>query len=81
MARPPNKILFVQNLPDVVNERMLKLLFQQFESFQEVRLVPGQAGIAFVEFGDEGKARVAMQGLQAFKVTPTHSIAISYAKA
>lgn len=80
-AMPPNKILFVQNLPDVVNERMLRLLFQQFESFQEVRLVPGQVGIAFIEFGDEGKAAVAMKALQAFKITPTHMMKISYAKA
>ncbi|KAG8463856.1 hypothetical protein KFE25_000024 [Diacronema lutheri] len=80
-AEPPNKILFVQNLPDVVNEQMLRLLFQQFESFCEVRLVPGQAGIAFVEFGDDAKAGVAMKALQAFKVTPTHTMKISFAKA
>lgn len=27
---PPNKILFVENLPDQVNEMMLSMLFQQY---------------------------------------------------
>ncbi|KAJ1638073.1 hypothetical protein T492DRAFT_946224 [Pavlovales sp. CCMP2436] len=78
---PPNKILFVQNLPEQVNEMMLKLLFQQFDQFEEVRLVPGKVGLAFVEFGSDVQAAVAMKSLQAFKVTPTHRMKISFAKA
>ena len=37
-AAPPNKILFVQNLPEATTDAMLGLLFQQFPGFREVRL-------------------------------------------
>lgn len=36
-ANMPNKILFVENLPDGTNEAMLSMLFQQFPGFKEVR--------------------------------------------
>jgi len=77
---PPNKILFVENLPEQVNEMMLSMLFQQFPNFKEVRLVPGKKGIAFVEFEDEVQAGVAMEGLQRFKITPENLMVISFAK-
>ena len=32
----PNKILFIQNLPEASTEAMLSLLFQQFPGFKEV---------------------------------------------
>ncbi len=69
-ANLPNAILFVENLPDQVNEMMLSMLFQQFPGFKEVRLVPGKAGIAFVEFESEAQSGVAMNGLQSFKCAP-----------
>ena len=34
---PPNKILFVQNLPEASTEAMLAMLFQQYPGFKEVR--------------------------------------------
>jgi RNA recognition motif-containing protein len=77
---PPNKIVFVENLPEQVNEMMLSMLFQQFPGFKEVRLVPGKKGIAFVEFDNEVQAGVAMEGLQHFKITPTHLMVVSFAK-
>ena len=49
MANAPNKILFVQNLPETSNEAMLGMLFQQFPGFREVRMVEARPGIAFVE--------------------------------
>jgi len=76
----PNQILFVENLPDQVNEMMLSMLFQQFPGFKEVRLVPGKAGIAFVEFENDVQSGTAMQGLQNFKITPTNLMKITYAK-
>lgn len=48
-AAPPNKILFVQNLPENSTEAMLAMLFQQFPGFREVRMVEARPGIAFVE--------------------------------
>ena len=76
----PNPILFVENLPEQVNEMMLSMLFQQFPGYKEVRLVPGKAGIAFVEFDQEAQSGVAMAGLQNFKITPQNLMKISYAK-
>lgn len=77
---PPNKILFVQNLPPATNDQMLGMLFQQFPGFKEVRMVEARPGIAFVEFENDMQASVAMTGLQAFKITPSNAMAISYAK-
>eukprot|EP00967_Tisochrysis_lutea_P046807 scaffold56965_cov25-Tisochrysis_lutea.AAC.1 len=79
-ANLPNQILFVEELPDQVNELMLSMLFQQFPGFKEVRLVPGKSGLAFVEFESELQAGVAMNGLQGFKITPTNLMKITYAK-
>src|SRR5208282_6100945 len=39
---PPNKILFVQNLPDEYDIDALTAIFGRFEGFKEVRLVPGR---------------------------------------
>ena len=50
---PPNKILFVQNLPDTTTAEMLSMLFKQFPGYGEVRLVDGRPGIAFVEFEND----------------------------
>jgi len=82
VAQPnmPNQILFIENLPEAVNEMMLSMLFQQFPGFKEVRLVPGKTGIAFVEFESEMQSGVAMSGLQNFKITPTNLMKITYAK-
>jgi U2 small nuclear ribonucleoprotein B'' len=77
---PPNKILFVQNLPPATNSQMLGMLFQQFPGFKEVRMVDARPGISFVEFENDMQASVAMTGLQAFKITPTNAMNITYAK-
>ena len=53
---PPNKILFVRNLPDDYDVEGLTGLFGRFEGFREVRLVPGRKGIAFVEYETEAGA-------------------------
>ncbi len=53
---PPNKILFVQNLPDDLDVDGLSSIFGAFEGFREVRLVPGRKGIAFVEYEAEAGA-------------------------
>ncbi|KXZ49464.1 hypothetical protein GPECTOR_21g690 [Gonium pectorale] len=79
-ASAPNKILFVQNLPENSNEAMLGMLFQQFPGFREVRMVEARPGIAFVEFENDLQSTTAMQGLQGFKVTPQNAMNITYAK-
>ena len=59
---PPNKILFVQNLPDEYGIEGLTAIFGRFEGFREVRLVPGRKGIAFVEYEGEAGAISAKEG-------------------
>ena len=59
---------------------IFKNKYFRFPGFKEVRMVTGKQGIAFVEFENEIEAGVAMNGLQHFKITPTHLMVISYAK-
>lgn len=58
---PPNKILFVQNLPDDYDVEALSAVFGRFEGFREVRMVPGRKGIAFVEYEAETGAITAKE--------------------
>lgn len=60
---PPNKILFVRNLPDDYSVEALTALFGRFEGFKEVRLVPGRKGIAFVEYENEAGAISAKENI------------------
>jgi len=78
---PPNPILFAQGLPDATTAPMLAMLFRQFPGYKEARTVEARPGIAFVEFSSAAQAGVAMAGLQGFKVTPAHAMALSYARA
>ncbi|KAK9320097.1 hypothetical protein V1517DRAFT_330469 [Lipomyces orientalis] len=59
---PPNKILFLQNLPDDITADMLTETFEKFPGFFEVRLVPGRKGIGFVEYEADENAVVAKEG-------------------
>jgi len=77
---PPNKILFVENLPPQCNAMMLAMLFDKYHGYTEARMVPGKPGIAFVEFADHYQAGVAREGLQGFRITPTIQMKISFAK-
>ncbi|KAH8879459.1 RNA-binding domain-containing protein [Thozetella sp. PMI_491] len=58
---PPNRILFVQNLPDDYDVEALTGIFGRFEGFREVRMVPGRKGIAFVEYEAEPGAITAKE--------------------
>jgi len=50
---PPNKTLFVRNLPEEYDVETLTAIFGRFEGFREVRTVPGRKTIAFVEYESE----------------------------
>ncbi|KAK4126066.1 RNA-binding domain-containing protein [Parathielavia appendiculata] len=58
---PPNRILFVQNLPDDFDKDTLTAIFGRFDGFREVRMVPGRSGIAFVEYEAEAGAITAKE--------------------
>jgi U2 small nuclear ribonucleoprotein B'' len=53
---PPNKTLFVRDLPDDYSQDNLTLIFSRFPGLKAARLVPGRVGIAFVEYEDENAA-------------------------
>ncbi|KAG9443829.1 hypothetical protein H6P81_015169 [Aristolochia fimbriata] len=77
---PPNNILFIQNLPHETTPMMLQMLFSRYTGFKEVRMVEAKPGIAFIEYGDEMQATVAMQALQGFQITPQNPMLVTYAK-
>lgn len=74
----PHRILFAQNLPEGCHDEMLAMLFQQYQGFQEVRMVPGKKGIAFIEFQDLVQAGIALQQLHGFQLTSTDTLNLTY---
>lgn len=80
IANEGNNILFVDKLPEDCTEDMLKMLFQQYPGFKEIRSVPGKKSIAFVEFVDQHQAGVALQALYGFKLSNNHFLHVNFAK-
>ena len=79
VRNPPHKLLFAEGLPPVVTAAMLETLFGQYNGFSEVRLASGK-GVAFVEFGDDVQAGIALEGLDGFKLSPTDVMRVNFAK-
>jgi len=77
---PPNKILFLQNLPESVTKDQLLALFTQYPNLHEVRLIPTKKDIAFVEYLDEGSAGVAKDALHNYKLDGENKIKITFAR-
>ncbi len=74
----PNRILFAQNLPlDITSDRLISL-FQQVHGFKEVRIVPGNRGLAFIEFENEVQAGIALRQFNGFQLSPTHLLNLTY---
>eukprot|EP00049_Salpingoeca_infusionum_P005448 m.92005 g.92005 ORF g.92005 m.92005 type:complete len:219 (+) comp12972_c0_seq1:202-858(+) len=72
--------LFVEGLPEDVNEEILKELFGQFKGLADVRSVSGRPDIAFVEFKAQKQGAVAIDALNGFKMDENHAIKVSFAK-
>lgn len=78
-----NNIIFVQDMPAEVDEKMLSCLFEQFNGFIEVRMAPARPGAgkaAFIEYETESTAAHAKDTLQGFKITPQCQLKITFAK-
>lgn len=78
-----NNIIFVQDMPPEVDEKMLSCLFEQFNGFVEVRMAPARPGAgkaAFIEYDTEATAGHAKDTLQGFKITPQCQLKITFAK-
>jgi RNA recognition motif-containing protein len=74
-----NQILFLQNLPSGTDQERLKTLFSKFSGFKEVRLVPGRADIAFVEYDTELEASTAKTSLHGYRLGDKE-IKVTFAK-
>ena len=74
----PNRILFAQELPINYDETVLLSLFQQCSGFTEIRMVPGNKKIAFIEFNDEVQATLALKQLHGFQLTPGDTLQLTY---
>lgn len=78
-----NNIIFVQDMPQEVDEKMLSCLFEQFNGFIEVRMAPARTSAgkaAFIEYETESTAAHAKDTLQGFKITPQCQLKITFAK-
>lgn len=78
-----NNIIFVQDMPSEVDEKMLSCLFEQFNGFMEVRMAPARTSAgkaAFIEYETESTAAHAKDTLQGFKITPQCQLKITFAK-
>lgn len=53
---PPNKILFLRQIPDGFGQDELTPFFAKFPGFKEIRMVAARKGIAFVEYDTEEAA-------------------------
>ncbi|KAI9893145.1 MAG: hypothetical protein M1814_000693 [Vezdaea aestivalis] len=75
---PPNKTLFVQNLPDSYDTANLTIIFERFEGFKEIRLVPGRKGIAFVEYAAEAGAISAKESIAGMTLEDGKLMKVTY---
>lgn len=78
-GNPPHKILFVQNLPEEITVDIMQAIFARFKGFKEVRMVPGRAGIAFVEYLDDENAIVAREATSGMTLSG-QQLKVSYGK-
>ncbi|KAJ1965586.1 hypothetical protein IWQ62_002628, partial [Dispira parvispora] len=74
-----NHILFIRDLPAQIGHAQLENLFQQYQGFREVRMVPGKSDMAFIEFDSVDTATTAKQVLNDYEVVPNHPLLIEFA--
>lgn len=76
---PPNRVLFIENIPPFVSEDDLKSLFCGLEGFIEMRSIPTR-GVAFVEFENETTSHVALVKVSSIELKPNVFLDISFGK-
>lgn len=77
---PPNKVLFAERIPAQLTSHMLERFFANAAGFAQVRMDAARPGVAFVEFDTAENATTALNGLQGYKLTPEHTLKLSYAR-
>lgn len=76
---PPNKILFIHNVPDSVSREDLDALFRPHPGLVDVRVIPGR-GVAFVEYVDAMQSAAARDALNSHSFKPGEKLRITFAK-
>jgi len=66
---PPNKTLFLRDLPEDYGKDALAVIFRRYPGFREIRLVPGRNTIAFAEYEDETGAIAAKEALSGIELS------------
>lgn len=76
----PNKILYLQNLPENAQEAQLSDLFKRYPGFVEIRLVPNRPDVAFAEYETEMQAIIARKDLDNHELVPNHRMRVAFAR-
>lgn len=66
----PNKILFIQNIPQGIGQEQITTAFRQFPQLVEVRMIPNRPDLAFVEYESEQAANTARAALDRYEMLP-----------
>lgn len=77
-TQPPNKVLFLENLPPGIAQEKLSEIFSAYPGFIEVRLVSVRR-LGFVEYYSDEEAIVAKEQTDGL-VLDDHPVKITYAK-
>ena len=70
--------MYITNLPAEAKPEMLEILFKQYPGYVQSKCFEDKH-VAFIEFDTEEQAGVALNGLNGFRITPTHAINVIYA--
>ena len=66
---PPNKTLFLRDLPENYGKDALAAIFKRYPGFREIRLVPNRTTIAFAEYDEETGATAAKEALSGIELS------------
>lgn len=78
---PPNKILFLQQIPSATTKEDLQRIFGAFPNLHEVRTVPGRSDIAFVEYNDIPSGAQARDATNGYALPSGERLKVSFARA
>lgn len=78
---PPNRILFLQQMPDTVTHAQLMGIFGHLANLYQVRTIPGRTDIAFVEFHDIPSSVAARDATNGYVFPTGEHLKVSFARA
>ncbi|KAJ2726317.1 hypothetical protein GGI07_000628 [Coemansia sp. Benny D115] len=79
-AAAPSSTLFVSDLPGNVSADMLAGLFQQYQGFLGVRMIPGKSDMAFVDYEGAGAAAAALSVLNGFMLAKDQPMKVVFSR-